>query len=183
MLRKEQIVYVYKEYKVQSELGWYYICFMKKDSSIHIFTCWYNSTSIGKTPFDLTTREFSRGSSSLDTLGNYKAISRYDKTKLKLLTLEQVRNIESNFRRTVEEKTKLEILCDNGYDINTSIQFNPVLLFFFEIKRGDEMIGCVYFINGRFMPIGLYSVELLTCIKILEEAFLYESGFYRLRLK
>lgn len=183
LLRKEQIIYVFKEYMIKNDLGWYFICFMRKDLSTHTFQCWYNSTSVGKTLFDLTTKVYSKDTLQLKEVGYYTDVECYNKDKFPLLTLNNIQRIEQNFRKQVEEKIKLCSFLDTGYEISTSIQFDPVLLFFFEVKKYGVSIGSLYFINGRFIPIGLYSEEILSCIIELEEVFGHGQEFYRYCLK
>lgn len=182
ILQREQISYVFKEHTAKHQLGWYEICFQKTDSTIHMFSCWFNSTSIGKTPSSLGTRQIRLDTVTPYDIGAYRRVQKYCKSDMKLLTEQSLKAIENTFTSEIINKIKISHLEEENIEIETSVRFDPVLILYFKVIQNKCVLGHIQYHNGNFTPIGIFDSRILWCIQKLKEAFESEQRLYRLCL-
>lgn len=180
VLKKEPITYVFKEYIVKNDLGWYWISY-RTDNKIYTFSCWFNDTSIGKTPFELATRELDLDSITIFSIGNVQEVKMYKSiSNKKLLKKEHLKNIESNFKNIIINNLDFYFKNKQPFIIGINVSFNPVLLLIFKIhSTNGRFLGHIIFNNNSFTVVGVYRQQLLICKKLLEEVITNDTRFHK----
>lgn len=180
LLKKQGIIYVYKEIYVKNELGWYYIKFKSTDKKTYDFTCWYNDTAVGKTPFDLITCTRDISNISLCNIGEFQESNiRVYYTAVKM-DKSRIMQIERNILEKIRSVFRSVLPKFENINIDVTISFNPVFTLLYTIIENGVLLGRAILLNDKIIPVGLCDQKVHHIIQYIQEVLDSEHTITRL---